>query len=247
LKAIDPPLMALHDGILGKPDLRPSRITYVNTEGALQYLETGGRQDVETVKREDKRRSIWNIYFMDQVQFIPERGKTPPSAEEVRARLNIMLQVLGPELARLEREFLNPLLDRVFSIQARAGKLPETPPEVLQYAQLVGGDLNAQFLGPVARAKRQAESSTLDGFVAFVGAAGQIDSTILDNLDGDQLVKEKARIEQVPRKILRSQQAIDEIRQQRAAQQQAMLQQQAMIDRGGVAKDLASAAAAVQQ
>ncbi|UOF78757.1 head to tail connecting protein [Caudoviricetes sp.] len=226
LKAIDPPLLALHDGLLGKPDLRPARINYTNTEGALQYLETSGRLDVETVKREDKRRSIWNTYYMDQVQFIPERGKTPPSAEEVRARLNIMLQVLGPQLSRLEREFLNPLLDRVFGIRQRAGKLPEPPFEVQQYAQATDGELQAQFLGPVARAKRQAESSTIDGFVSFMGATGQIDPQVFDNVDLDEALREKARIEQVPRKLLRDPTKVQEIRATRAQQQAALAQQE---------------------
>ncbi|HJS83378.1 MAG TPA: portal protein, partial [Nitrososphaera sp.] len=116
-KAIEPPILALHDGILGQPDFRPSRISYMNMEGAIQYLEPKMRLDIETVKREDKRRSIWNIYFMDQVQFIPERGKTPPSAEEIRSRLNIMLQIVGPQLVRLEKEFLVPTLSRVFGIR----------------------------------------------------------------------------------------------------------------------------------
>lgn len=215
-KAIEPPILALHDGVLGQPDFRPSRITYMNMEGAISYLEPKTRLDIETVKREDKRRSIWNIYFMDQVQFIPERGKTPPSAEEIRARLNIMLQILGPQLVRLEKEFLVPVLERVFGIRARANRLPPTPPEVIDYANRINEPMQIQFIGPVARAKRQAEAGVIDSFVSFIGAAAQIKPEVTDIINLDEAGRERARIEQVPRKLLVTQDEVEAVRERRA-------------------------------
>lgn len=227
-KAIEPPILAIHDGILGQPDFRPSRMSYINMEGALSYLEPKTRLDIETVKREDKRRSIWNIYYMDQVQFIPERGKTPPSAEEVRARLNIMLQILGPQLVRLEKECLSPFLERVFGIRMRSRMLPPAPPEVVQYVRAVGGNMQMEFVGPVARAKRQAEAGVIDGLISFTGATAQIEPSVVDNVDFDEALRERARIDQVPKKLLRTPTQVEEIRQQRMEREAAAAQQQAM-------------------
>lgn len=242
-KAIEPPILALHDGILGQPDFRPSRINYINMEGALSYLEPKTRLDIETVKREDKRRSIWNTYYMDQVQFIPERGKTPASAEEIRARLNIMLQVLGPQLVRLEKEFLVPVLERVFGIRNRAGKLPEVPFEVVDYAKRIGNSMQVQFIGPVARAKRQAEAGVIDTFVSFVGATAQIDPQIVDVVDFDQAARERARIDQVPKKLIVPQDEVDEIRANRAKQEAQRVQ----MERNAMAAQTAGAAAPAMQ
>lgn len=246
-KAIEPPILAIHDGILGQPDFRPSRMSYINMEGALSYLEPKTRLDIETVKREDKRRSIWNIYFMDQVQFIPERGKTPPSAEEVRARLNIMLQILGPQLVRLEKEGLSPFLERVFGIRSRAKKLPVVPPEVMAFIERVNAPIQLEFLGPVARAKRQAEASVIDTFVSFVGAGASIFPELPDNVDSDEMLRERSRIDQVPKKLLRTPEAVEEIRAQRAqqaAQAHAMAQAQAA---GQTIRDVTPAMQAMEE
>lgn len=214
--AVMPPLLARHDGILGTPDLRPARISFVNDEGALNWFPPGTNLDIETVQREDKRRAIWNAFFMDQVQFVPERGKTPPSAEEVRARLNIMLQILGPTLSRLEYELLIPTLDRVFGILSRSGHIQPAPLAVLQYAERTGKSLNVQFIGPIARAKRQAESQKLDIMLATVGNAMAVDPNAMDVLDVDEWVREKAKVEMVPRNLIRDRAKVKEIRDGRA-------------------------------
>ena len=246
-KAIEPPIIAIHDGILSQPDFRPSRMNYVNMEGALSYLEPKTRLDIETVKREDKRRSIWNIYFMDQVQFIPERGKTPPSAEEVRARLNIMLQIVGPQLVRLEKEFLVPTLERVFGIRSRSGLLPPAPPQVFEYAKRVGSTMQIQFIGPVARAKRQAEAGVIDTFVNFVGATAQIQPDIIDNVDFDETLRERARIDQVPRKLIKAKEQVEQVREQRAQQEAQRAQQERAAMAAQTASSAVPAAQAAQE
>lgn len=241
--SIMPPLLAMHDGVLGKPDLRPARLNFVNQEGALQWFPPGTRLDIETVNREDKRRSIWNIFFMDQVQFVPERGKTPPSAEEVRARLNIMLQILGPQLARVEHELLVPVLDRVFGLRARQGKLPPAPQIVQDFAAQAGGQLDISFIGPIARAKREVESQAIDEFLNFVGAGSQVFPRMRHVVNEDSMVREKARIKMIPRKILRSRAEVEQMIAAEAEQQQQLLQAQQLES---VTKSISNAAPASQ-
>lgn len=233
--SVMPPLLARHDGILGKPDLRPARMTFVNDEGSLQWFPPGTNLEIETVKREDKRRSIWNIFFMDQIQFVPERGKTPPSAEEVRARLNIMLQILGPTLSRVEHDLLLPTLNRVFGILKRNGKLPTAPPSVGQFAERAGRELNIEFIGPIARAKRQAESQKLDLALSSLGVGAQIDPELPDVVDLEEWLREKYRIEMVPRNIIRSR---EEVRQRRAERQRQM-QEEAQLQQAEQASQIA--------
>lgn len=139
-----------------------------------------------------------------------------------------MLQILGPQLVRLEKEFLSPFLERVFGIRMRSGMLPPAPPEVVQYAQAVGGNMQVEFIGPVARAKRQAEAGVIDGLISFTGATAQIEPSVVDNVDFDEALRERARIDQVPKKLLRTPTQVEEIRQQRMEREAAAAQQQAM-------------------
>lgn len=223
--SVMPPLLSTHDGVLGRPDLRPLHMTTVSHDGALQWFPPGTKLDIETVKREDKRKAIWQSFYMDQVQYVPERGKTPPSATEVHARLNIMLQVLGPVLARIEHELLLPLLARCHGILQRAERLPSPPGAVLQYAERIGQEMSVQFLGPIARAKRQTESQKLDTILMSVAPAIQLDPNTADVIDLDEWVYEKMRVEMAPRTLLRSREAVLERREQR---EEMMRQQQQM-------------------
>lgn len=218
--AVMPPLLARHDGILSKPDLRPARLNFVNDEGSLQWFPPATNLDIETIQREDKRRAIWNTFFMDQVQFIPERGKTPPSAEEVRARLNVMLQILGPTLSQVEHELLIPLLVRVYGILSRSKVIPTAPLIVSQFAERFGTGLNLSFIGPIARAKRQSMSQTLDSVLISTQAAAALNPNVIDNINFDEWIREKLKAELAPRTILRDRDEVEKIRQARVEQMQ---------------------------
>ena len=234
--AVMPPLLAVNDGVLGKPDLRPARMTFVHSDKSLMWFPPNTKLDVETVKRDDKRRAIWNTFFMDQVQFVPERGKTPPSAEEVRARLNIMLQILGPTLSRTDYELHLPLLGRAYGIASRSGRLPAPGPAVISAAARVGNELQVQFVGPIARAKRQAESQKLDNALNSIAIATQVDPQTMDVVNLDEWVRTKLDIEMIPRNLLRTRKEVADLRKVRAeqaAQQRQMEMMQGMAQAGG--------------
>ena len=173
---------------------------------------------------------------MDQVQFVPERGKTPPSAEEVRARLNIMLQILGPTLSRTDYELHLPVLGRSYGIASRSGRLPQPGPAVIAAAQRVGNELQVQFVGPIARAKRQAESQKLDNALNAIAVAAQVDPQSMDVVDLDEWIRTKLDIEMIPRNILRTRNDVVELRKARAeqaAQQRQLETMQGMAQAGG--------------
>ena len=229
-KAIDPPILSLHDAVLGTPDLRPSRLNIVTEMGALQPFPQATNMQLDNIKREDKRNSIRRIFFMDQVQFIPERGKTPATAMEIQARMDIMLQILGPTLARLEFELLQPLINRVFSMMLRKELLPPPPPEVMQIAEQVGGQIDVEFRGPIARAKRRAEAFSIQNSVGYAMQLAQAMPEILDLFNPDAIVRQLAHVEGAPQTILRSFEEVMQIRQQRAQQMQQQQQMAQMKD-----------------
>ena len=230
-KAIDPPILSLHDAVLGTPDLRPSRLNIVTEMGALQPFPQATNMQLDNIKREDKRNSIRRIFFMDQVQFIPERGKTPATAMDIQARMDIMLQILGPTLARLEFELLQPLIDRVFSMMMRKGMIPPPPQEVMNAAEIVGGQIDVEFRGPIARAKRRSESISIQNSVGYAMQLAQVMPEIMDLFNPDAIARQLSYIEGTPQGILRPFEEVMQIRQQRQQQQQQMAQAQ-MVKEG---------------
>lgn len=241
-RAIDPPLLARHDGVIGTPDLRPARLNFVHDPSSdLIPFPQQTNMNLEVLKRDDKRNSIRRIFFMDQVQFIPERGKTPPTAAEIQARLNIMLQILGPTLSRLEFELLQPVIDRVFGIMMRSGAIPPPPPELLQLVQFIGGKIDVDFIGPIARAKRQSESASIQAAVGFAMQLAQAQPEVLDILNSDAIVRALTQIEGAPMTILRDQREVQQIRQARQQQMQQQMQLQALQEGGKAAKDISAA------
>lgn len=221
-KAIDPPYKMLHDGVIGRPDFRPSRPVVVTDMNALEQMPPETRMDMTAMLREDKRSAIRRIFFMDQIQFVPERGKTPPSAAEVNARLNIMLQILGPTLSRLEFEALTPIVNRAYGLLSRAGMIPPPPPEVIQLAALNNGDLDVDFVGPISRAKKQSQAASIDQIMTIVSQLGAIKEDAIDVLDWDEALRMRAMIEGVPQNIMNSIERIEQIREaRRQAQEQA--------------------------
>ncbi|NIR47102.1 hypothetical protein GWO43_01250, partial [candidate division KSB1 bacterium] len=69
------------------------------------------------------RESVKKQFFADQIQ-ISQEGKTPPSATQVQASLEIKNRILGPMFGGHKFELLNNLIDRSFDILDRKDLLP---------------------------------------------------------------------------------------------------------------------------
>lgn len=246
-QAIRPPAIAMHQGVVGPLDLRSDKITYVNQKDAIQYLVSGERLDVSTMRREDKRDAIRRIFFMDQIQFIPERGKTPATAAEINARLQIMLQIMGPTLVSLEFDFLVPLVDRVYSILRRHGMIQDPPDEVIAYAQEANNaNLGISFIGPISRARKQADVQALDDMTNYAMLVSQTYPEIKDNYDADEAFRLRSQWTGMPQKVMRPRKMVQALRDERVKQQQQAQEDQRTMMAAQVAKDGAQAGAAQQ-
>jgi hypothetical protein len=60
--------------------------------------------------------------------------------------------ILGTRIGRMETEGVNPIHDRSFAIEVRAGRIPE-PPQVLM--DFGGGKIEVDYLGPLAQAQKR--------------------------------------------------------------------------------------------
>lgn len=60
--------------------------------------------------------------------------------------------ILGTKISRMETELLNPIHDRVFAIERRAGRIPD-PPQIL--VDLAGGKIEVDYIGPLAQNQKR--------------------------------------------------------------------------------------------
>lgn len=240
-KSVDPPILALHQSVLGTPDLRPSRLNYILEKDALAPFPHNPNLNVDAVNRERKVSNIRSIFLMDLLQFLPGEGLTPPTATQINAQQDILLQIAGPELSRQEYELYDPTISRAFLLEMRAGEIPEPPDEIKAAAAQLGIPIDIKFEGPVAKAKRRSQIQSMDEFFAWVGQMSELYPSIQDNGNPDRAAKLRAQLLGAPLQILSTEEEMTETREARqkqaekqAAQAQLQSQTEALKNVGGI-------------
>ena len=154
--------------------------------------------------------------------------------------MELMQQILGPVVGRLQSEFLNPLLQRVFMVMFRAGLFKDPPQSLMEG----GSKLDVEYVSPLARAQKMEEVFAVERWFGQLGQMAQVDPTVLDIVDFSKIGRMLAKRLGVPGEVMKSEEDIARLnfqRQQEAAQQQQMMQQQVALDQAGQAAGVAGA------
>lgn len=213
-KDLDPPLVIDNKGVIGSVRTGPSGITYVRPGARLEPLQSGNRMDMTMFETEALRSQIRSCFYADHLRLPPPQAQ-PMTATEIQIRWELMERLLGPTLGRLQVELLNPIIERVFGLMMRAGQLPEPPEEVLE------AEMNIEYMGPLARAQQMPDIVAIERAYQTAGNIATLtgDPSPLDNLDADAAIRRAAILQGVPAEVLRDEEAVAEMRQQRAEQQ----------------------------
>ena len=222
-KAIDPPLLVTDDGVIGRVLMTPAGITVVRNDSAIKPLQIGSNWQITDLKENQLRTAIRQAYYSDQLQLQEGPQMT---ATEVQVRYELMQRLLGPTLGRFQTEFLNPLIERVFGIMMRSDALMPRP-EAIE-----GNNMDIEYVGPLARSQRMEEAVAVERLYQLAMQVVQVDPTVMDVINHEQAIRMRATLLGVPKTVLRGEDEVAEIREQRAAaqqqaQEQAMAQQQA--------------------
>jgi len=222
-KAIDPPLLVTDDGVIGRVRMTPGGITVVRSDTAIKPLQIGSNWQITDLKENQLRTAIRQAYYSDQLQLQEGPQMT---ATEVQVRYELMQRLLGPTLGRFQTEFLNPLIERVFGIMMRSDALMPRPEAMSDM------NMDIEYVGPLARSQRMEEAIAVERLYQLAMQVVQIDPTVMDVIDHEQAIRMRATLLGVPKTVLRGEDEVAEIREQRAAaeqqaQEQAMAQQQA--------------------
>ena len=223
---IRPPVLVAHDSVIGGTiRLRPAAPTAVRTNGRniremIAPFETGSHPEVSQIKEEELRRAIRQIYMVEQILAMLQVDKPEMTAFEYREKLSLLFRLLGPAYGNLQWEFLQPTIDRCFSLMYRQGAF-SPPPDILLEQ---GGDFTIEFHNPISRAQKLGEVEAIQATITDLAPLVQVDPQIMDIFDTDKAARKVAEIRGVPATVVRSEDEVAQIRESRAAEQQRQQQ-----------------------
>ena len=224
-KIVDPPILFPDDGTDAQLKTIPGGITYYrpgSSQDQIRPLLTGAQPQWGEKIAEDIRTRVRDMFFVNQLQLNDGPQMT---ATEVLQRTEEKTRLLGPVIGRAMTELLSPGLTRTFGLLLRAGALPQPPAQLM----MAGPKLGIAYTSPFAKAIDQAEANGVLRVTQLMAPFIQADPSIMDNFDGDEMVRHFTDMYALDPRILRDQQAVAKLRAQRAQQQQ----QQAMVEQAG--------------
>lgn len=233
-KQADPPLMVPDDGFLSPFSTIPGGLNYyrAGTKELARPLDNNARVDIGHEMIEQRRETIRRAFYLDMFE-LPIIDRM--TATEVQQRQREKQQTLNPVLSRLHAELLTPIINRAFNALIKANAVPPVPQE------LAGRDLTVEFQSPLALAQRASESAGFTQWLALMAPLLETDPLALSNIDNDEVAHWAKGMFNVPQRIFRSRQEVNEAREAHRQQQEAQ-QQIAMAEQGSVALKNAGAA-----
>lgn len=213
--------IAAHDSVLNPNTLRirPGAIIAANSVDALRRLDTNANAGLGLEFLQHFQAKIKRTLMSDQ---LTPQGSSPLTATEIQARVQVYRNQLGAIFSRMQSEYLQSLLDRVWDLSMRSGMLPPAPEELMQASRI-----SFSFLNPMAASQKLEWVTSIQSLMMNVVQMAELDPSIMDNLNLDAMVQIMSDALSVPVDAIRTDEEIAELRQAKQEQQQALQEQQA--------------------
>ena len=215
-KSADPPIILPDSGFLRPLRTTPGGLNYyqrgrINSKNDIDVLPTGNPGlGIEYSKLLHEK--IREVFFVDQLQLHTGPQMT---ATEVMQRTEEKLRLMGPLLGRIQTELLGPLINRVYGLLRRAGKLPELP------AILEDKPLKISYTSPIARAQEQVEANGLMRALGILEPLLKYKPETADIFNTDEMGRGVFEMFSVNQKYLNDQAKVDAIRKGRVDAEKA--------------------------
>jgi len=211
-KMCDPPIVTPDDGSIWPLATQPGGVIH-KMPGADDpvWFEFKGnlvglKDAIETITQKIK-----SGFFLDLFDVLVDRKNM--TATEIRARIEQQLRFLTPIIGRLQSELFNPMIHRAIGILGRAKKLPDIPEAIMDKEYTI------EYLGPLALAMKTLETQGFVIAMEQLKSFGEMERyEYLDNFNIDQISRDLPRNNGVPATWLNGEEEVDQIRKERAAQ-----------------------------
>ncbi len=235
-KMVKPPMTGPSSLRSSKVSILPGDITYADTQqgqaGFRPSHEVNPRINELLLDIQDHQARIRRAYFEDLFLITAQSNRRNITATEIEERREEKLLALGPVLEQLNQDLLDPLIDNTFNIMLEKGLIPDPPDE------LSGLDLKVEYISSAAQAQKLIATGGIERFAGFASQIAQVNPETLDKIDTDQVIDIYAELTGIPPGIVRPDEKVDVIRQQRAEAQQKQQESEAMAQAADSAKKL---------
>ncbi len=145
------------DGVFNPDNITIQPGTFIprSPGSSIDTLQSAGRFDVGQLILDDMRRNVRKALFIDELDTRPN-ARTPLSATEVSERLADVSRDMGAVAGRMQKEFLQPLVERIAKIYSDQG--------LIDIPKIDGRELRIVPVSPLLRAQDQQDVSD---FVRF--------------------------------------------------------------------------------
>jgi hypothetical protein len=237
---IRPPVLHRHDSVIGTLRLTPGGPTSINTHGgpigdSIMPFQTGSSPEVASLKEEELRKSIRQIFYVDQILMLMEVSKSEMTAFEFAKKMELLFRIMGPVYGRVQHEFLQQEWDGVFDEMLAAGEFSPPPQEIYE----TDGMIDTIFENPLARAQRTGDVEAITLAVQDMLPLAQVDPSAWDRIDMDKTVAKIFSVRGVPAICERTEEEVQAIRE---ARQQSQEQEQQLAEAGQIAEAAGKAA-----
>ena len=240
-KMVNPPLVADVQLKNQPASLLPGGMTYVQGYTASGKPGISSLYDSKfpvaeiTEDLNEVRQRLAKTFFNDVLMTASQyETRSNVTAIEWDMRKSESLVALGPALERIDHEVLGPVLDRVFGIATRAGILPPAPPEIQ------GQMIQVEYVSMLQQAQQAAASAGIERVLQLSGGLLAAKDDIMDNIDCDYALDKYSELLNNDPKIIRSPEAVAQIREQRQQMQQAAAQAEQLKALSEAGKNLGS-------
>ena len=168
------------------------------------------------IERVEERiqRNFYNDVFLTASR---DPNASPLKAAQVHAQEQEKTFRLGPSVDNLLEGTFEPTIRRCFNICKRNGLFEPLDPALEELA----GEFVLDIISPMAVAQKLVKSQGTDAFMGFIAQSAQFDPSVMDNVNPDLAVRQRADIEGVDIGILRPEQEVAAIRNARQEAQNA--------------------------
>jgi hypothetical protein len=170
------------------------------------------------------QQSINEAYYTDFFLILSQNMEKQKTATEVAGIQGEKAALMSAFYGRLSAEFLEPMLEDLFSIELISGRIPRPPDSLWSQDR----QLRIDMISPLAQMQRRfLMLGSSQQAIAEIAALAQLNPQVLDNLNFDQQARDIAEAYGMDKRTVYDMVDVQRMREARAqAQQQAIAQEQ---------------------
>jgi hypothetical protein len=247
-KSLDPPLQLPDKGFLMAIKTLPGSLNYyrAGTRDRIEPIQSGSKPELGVELITALRQQIIRSFYVEWLMMPSDLTDPASSGKGVTATYVLQqrdekMRLLSPMVARLQTEFLGPLIDRVFAIMWRRGMFAPAP------FQLSGAPLKVEYVSPIAMAQKSSSMESIQRLIQLQAALTQVAPQEPIGINPQAIIQLGGKLLNAPSSAVKTPDQIANENQAKQEAEQAMQSHMALANVASSAKDAAGAVKSAAQ